>query len=362
MKTIEEIKRMANKDVIDSMEGVVTKVFDPKEPTPAQVEHGIHTQIIELDGGAMYVKLLKKTIHIDKDFEGRKFRFESTKDANGNPGGLLVSKWQGSDGSEETSVDAWASASIYAMDGKPEQKQETKQKPEPKPEPKREQSGSGHIARYMRFHHACYKSANEEYKNEGLAKAELKDIATSCVIQFSRSFPDGLKEEIDAILSNPVDGMEPKPEPKFPAIWASAGRGKMEPKPEQKPKQETKPAAEPSSDWRNAVDSKGRKVMEMDKAEIIDLAIKVLPLHDSEKPAIKSVLHACMVRRNDLDLDYEEIYDGLDTILQSDFSAEAIQNAYNVIYTQFQQDNERACLEILKDQKLFRSFCQNHSK
>lgn len=51
----------------------------------------------------------------------------------------------------------------------------------------------------------------------------------------------------------------------------------------------------------------------------------------------------------------------LDTLLQSDFGPDAIQGAYNVIYTQFQQDNERACFEILKDQEIFRSFCQNHS-
>ncbi len=346
MKTISQIKQMQGKAVVDSFEGIVTKVYPTKEPTPAQAEHSIHTQTLEVSGGndgqLIYVKLLKKHFHLEQDFTGKRFRFESTKDDKDKLGGLVVSKWADKQGVTQTSVDVWGNGSMFCLDQPEEPKSHPQTEQKKVPPAMKPSAAHGHISSYMRLHYACFKVAQSQYWGESMPIPELKDIASCGAISFDRNPPKGLKEEIDAILDD---------------TFVEAAKGAFDATEATKPTEETTE----KEDWTEVKDSKGNLICEMDKSMITDMAIRMLPFHTNEKPNIKAVLNAVLLRRRQINLPYEQIYDAFDAMLQTDYSPEAIQGAYDVLSTQFKQDGEKTCLEILKDQESFRTFCVNHS-
>jgi len=361
MKTITEIKGMANKSVIDSFEGFVTRIMEPQEPTDAQKDKGIHAQSIEVSGGAgesgqtIWIKLLKRTLHLDKDFEGKKFHFDSTKDDKDKLGGLHVSKYM-SGGEERCGIDAWGGASMYCLEVKEAADKQQMERADDDERPcniPATQIPSGSfldgVRNYAALHRSIYDVFKAAYGDE-ITNEAIADKSTHYLIGCHDSKIEGLVKDLVAARKT-LTSQAP----------AMVDLQKMKDEPLVRQAQKEFDAEVIKTDWRE-VDVRGTLVSKMDKEAVIDLAIKMLPFHGNEKPNIKSVFTAVLLRRREIELPYEEIYDAYDTMLQNDFDPQAIQGAYTTLFEQFKRDNERACLEILKDQETFKTLIENHNK
>jgi len=412
MKTIKELKSMDNKAVIDSFEGYVTAIYPAKEPTPAQKNKGIHSQSIQVSGGAgesgqvIYVTLLKQHFHIDKSLEGDRFRFESTNDDKGNLGGLVISKWD-KDGVIQTGVDVWGSATIYSLEKREEKSAAQSSTPDPASDPASgvvssiadQESGevsqksannsvdikggrpalavpNGRIAAQARLHLACYLTVQSTHAALSLDPHTLKDIATSVSIEMNRS-GKSVSSEVKAIYEDHLikmgemifdsgDSSTQEPDQQItvsPPTQESAPDVSTQPPSSQEElekQREAKPELEKfNKNWRAIQDEKGRLICQLAKEDLIDVLIKYLPFHATESPKIKTVLNAAVRSMKELELTYCEIYDVLDILLQNDHNKAAIDNAYDN-FKKGAKDDESLCKTILFDQSTFKQEIKNH--
>lgn len=326
MKTIAEIKAMADRDPVDAFEGVIEDVYDAKDPTPGQVKVGIHKQAVKVSqdsGDWLFVDILKKSMHLKKDCEGDTFRFESLPDDNGDKTGLKVNKWTNREGQERTNLIVSGSANMYSLDAKPDTK------PEGSPQKKRpvRKQGKGKVSLRDRANHhrACYLAMETAHAGSMLSKKTLASLATHLSIATERE-----------ILNHVAEGRELRCE---------------EPPPEEpEPISEATPPKKEA--WREVTDKNGKCVSGMGKADLKDMIIKYMPFHNTGKPKIREVLDAVARSRKEMDLPYEEVYDAYQTILQKDYKPEDINFVYDDMAETI-KDNEKLCMEILKDQETF---------
>jgi len=368
MKTITEIKQMENKSVIDSFEGFVTRIFEPDAPTPAQADKGIHTQRIEVAGGAgesgqlIYVKLLRRTLHLEKDFEGKQFHFDSTRDDHDRLTGLHVSRYVDKDKVEHVGIDAWGGASMYCLEVKEAADKQQMERADDDERPcniPATQIPSGSfldgVRNYAALHRSIYDVFKAAYGDE-ITNEAIADKSTHYLIGCHDSKIEGLVKDLVAARKTLTS--------QAPAM-VDLQKMKDEPLVRQAQKEfDAKPveSTQVKGDWRKVTNSKGKLICEMDKSDIIDLAITMLPFHGSDKPKIKEVFTAVLLRRRELELPYDEIYDAFECALPDEYTLEAVQGSYKVLFNQFKQDNDRTCLEILKDQKTFIEMIENYSK
>ena len=360
MKTIPEIKQMENKSVIDSFEGFVTRIFEPDAPTPAQADKGIHTQRIEVSSGSdnynIYVKLLRRTLHLEKDFEGKQFHFDSTKDDHDRLTGLHVSRYVDKDKVERVGIDAWGGASMYCLDA---QKMDSLSPRDSKPcNVAATQIPSGSfldgVRNYAALHRSIYDVFKAAYGDE-ITNEAIADKSTHYLIGCHDSKIEGLVKNLVAArgtLTSQAPAMvdlQMKDEPLVQQAQKEFDANPVE-------------STQLKDNWKEVTNSKGKLICEMDKSDIIDLAITMLPFHGSDKPKIKEVFTAVLLRRRELELPYDEIYDAFECALPDEYTLEAVQGSYKVLFNQFKQDNDRTCLEILKDQKTFIEMIENYSK
>ena len=379
MKTIPEIEAMENKAVIDSFEGHIKKVFSPQEPTDPQKEAGIHKQgiIIRTAAGEMIVGLMKKHFHMDSSMEGQKFRFESTKDDSGKLGGLDVGKWK-KNGESKFAVNVWGNAVMYAVDA-PANHDQSAKKEQQEAQPK----GNGNAdtldwaRNYFSFYRTIFDIAAGKMEGSGVSPDGVKEILTGKLIPLERGGDlDGkvlawLKAKRNGSTNMPIEKeslvkatekeFDAKPVDEQPAA-------QTEPEPEPKPGDTTaKEAAAPEKlkeekpiekNWKK-VTYKKKVVSEMSKEDLINVCIKVLPHHETDTPAIKTVLKAAMKSKVAMKLSYEQIYDVYDVMLKTSHNKATVDAAYDSLKKKGKSDDE-LCKEILFEQDLFIEIIKSH--
>lgn len=341
MKKIEEIKGMSDKMIIDAFEATVIKVYPAKDPTEGQKRVAIHRQgivVVDDNGEKLNVNLLKDRMHMDSKCEGTKFRFEST---NGEKGlsGLSISHWHKSDTELIVSAEVNGSANIYALDAS-----KAEQKPVTDP-----LLGARN---YMGLYREIFDVANEAMDGTAVTASDMRDITTHYMIGLQQR--GALK---DAIASWAMSGKEGAPVDLKTSVPESSTPD-PDVAPDEQPsmdmteKEMSNDEPEIEKDWRK-VKSKGVLVSTMDRDTLIDLCIKVLPFHASDKPNIKSIIRAAMYSKKEAELSYVDIYDVYDVILQNEYPIEAINFAYDSVKGATKKEDNDLCFEILKDQSTF---------
>lgn len=362
--TIEQIKSVANRGVIESFTANVVKVYKPTDPSPAQANAGIHKQgiVVADQNDKLSITLNSKEIHMDENCEGKTFTFQCGTGEAGQATGMTLNRWMKGN-EEKIGVDVWPQASFAVNQNSPPAATNKL--------PAAQEIPSGHPAdpmegvdNYFGFHRAVFDKICQHYFDTGVSDDANKESATHYCIGLQQR--GKLGESIAAwkahsLKSSPIQCADLKL--KDEEVDADAvRREEVKPVDEANGGQGAELQIEKDVPWQEVQDSNGNVISQMEKDDLIDLCIKLIPFSHSSNPVIQKGFEAAMRARDAMELTFATIYDVLEVMLAQDHEMEAISAAYSKIEGDPSSDSEAACKNILMDQKLFIEIIENQEK
>jgi len=110
---IKDILKCQDREVIDSVKGIIVSVETPNRPSEKQEKAGIHVQRItlhDMEGQPLELQLMKPDLHLKPDVRGMILYARST-DGDRGPSGLTTNVYQG-----KCSLSVWGDAVFELLD------------------------------------------------------------------------------------------------------------------------------------------------------------------------------------------------------------------------------------------------------